>query len=359
MRVLGLVPSRYGTSPGQRFRMEQWAPWLQREGIEIQFEPFESEELHAILYKRGYAARKLQLVVQAWMRRVRLLRTLPDYHAVYVFREAALLGPPVFERRIHRASIPLVFDFDDAIFQPYISPANRYLSLLKFPQKTRRVCAWASHVMAGNEYLASYARAVNERVTVVPSTIDTDLYNPAIRRGFSNTPPVIGWSGSHSTVQHLDTLKPALTRLARTERFRLRVIGTGVYRLPDVAVDSIEWRAATEVEDLAPIDIGVMPLPDDPWTRGKCGMKALQYMALGIPTICSPVGVNTTIIQEGENGLLASTEDEWVAKLTYLLRSHAERQRLGGAGRATVEAGYAAAVQAPRVAAVLKSCCST
>jgi len=167
--------------------------------------------------------------------------------------------------------------------------------------------------------------------------------------------PVIGWSGSYSTVQHLDTLRSGLQRLAREVPFRLRVIGTPKYELDGVDVEALPWRSETEVADLQRMDIGIMPLPDDKWSKGKCGLKALQYMALGIPTICSPVGVNTDIIQDGENGFIAGGEDEWVDKLARLLRSPELRRRLGLAGRSTVEARYSARVQAPRVYRIFES----
>ncbi|HKQ06581.1 MAG TPA: glycosyltransferase family 4 protein [Blastocatellia bacterium] len=354
MHILALSPSLYDTSPGQRFRMEQWSPLLAGWGIEVDFHSFECAELNAVLYKPGNLRQKIRLVARAFARRRELLRSACDYDAVYVFREAALLGPPVFERQIHRRGVPLVFDFDDAVFVPYRSPSNGYLSYLKFPTKTRTICKIASHVMAGNSYLADYARQVNDRVTVVPTTIDTDKYTVE-RRDESSDFPVIGWSGSYSTVQHLDTLRGALTRLAKEEKFRLRVIGTPHYEIEGVEVDSLAWQSHTEVEDLRAIDIGIMPLPDDPWSRGKCGLKVLQYMALGIPAVCSPVGVNTEIITDNENGLIAATEDEWVAKLRQLLRSAEVRRRLGLAGRATVESRYAAATQAPYVRDIFES----
>jgi glycosyltransferase involved in cell wall biosynthesis len=347
MRILAIVPSVYDTNPSQRFRIEQWEPLLSERGVEITFKPFESAELHAVLYKPGRVAEKLRLVTGALRRRAAEVRAARDFDAVYVLREAALLGPPLFERWLGRSGVPFVFDFDDAVFVPYVSPSNGYLSYLKFPGKTRAICRMAAHVMAGNRYLADYARAVNDRVTVIPTTIDTEKYRVEPRA--PNDVPVIGWSGSYSTAQHLATLSNALRRLAERERFRLRVIGAPDFRVEGVDVEALPWRAATEVEDMRPFDVGVMPLPDDQWSRGKCGLKALQYMALGVPTVCSPVGVNSEIVRDGETGLLASSDDEWVEKLSRLLRSAGERARLGLAGRATVEERYSAAVQAPRV----------
>ncbi|HEX8351917.1 MAG TPA: glycosyltransferase family 4 protein [Pyrinomonadaceae bacterium] len=356
MRLLAIVPSVYDRNPSQRYRIEQWEPLLAERGVEITYRPFESAALNALLYEPGRTAAKMKLVAGALLRRARDVRDARRFDAVYILREAALLGPPVFERALARSGVPFVFDFDDAVFERYVSPANGYLSYLKFPGKTRTVCRLAAHVMAGNEYLADYARDVNRNVTVVPTTVDTSKYTVGPRP--ANDVPVIGWTGSYSTVQHLLTLAGALRRLAGRERFRLRVIGSpgmSLEALAGLEVESLPWRSETEVDDLRPFDVGVMPLPEDRWSRGKCGMKALQYMGLAIPTVCSPVGVNSEIVRDGENGLLARGEDEWVEKLGLLLRSPELRARLGRAGRATVVARYSAAAQAPRVFRVFES----
>jgi glycosyltransferase involved in cell wall biosynthesis/SAM-dependent methyltransferase/uncharacterized protein YbaR (Trm112 family) len=353
MRVLALVPNLFDTSPGQRYRLEQWSSILEERGVEISYEPFEDEALHSLLYKPGLLKQKLDLVTRGFFRRLATVKKARDFDIVYVFREAALLGPAFFERLIYQSGVPMVFDFDDAIFVSYRSPSNGYLSYLKFASKTKSICRMASHVMVGNPYLAEYARQVNNQVTVIPTTIDTSKYQPLPRR--EPDVPVIGWTGSYSTVQHLDTLRGALQKLAKLHRFRLRVIGTPSYKIDGVDVEAMSWRSETELQDLSHIDIGVMPLPNDAWSKGKCGLKALQFMALGIPTICSPVGVNTEIIQDDENGLLADTEDEWVEKMSQLLQSGERRERLGHAGRLTVEQKYSATTQAPRVYEIFKS----
>jgi glycosyltransferase involved in cell wall biosynthesis len=247
-----------------------------------------------------------------------------------------------------------VFDFDDAIFVSYRSPSNGYLSYLKFAGKASKICGMSAHVMVGNPYLAEFSRRYNPNVTVIPTTIDLGRYKVPPRAGSADC-PVIGWTGSFSTVQHLDILRGALQKLARRERFRLRVIGTPEYEIEGVEIEAMPWRAESEVNDLEPCNIGIMPLPDDAWSKGKCGLKALQFMALGIPTICSPVGVNTHIIQDGENGFIADAEDEWVEKLAALIRSSELRDRLGSGGRATVEQKYSADVQAPRVFEIFQS----
>ena len=349
MRVLAIVPSVYDTSPGQRFRLEQWEPLLRERGVEISYAPFENEELHSVLYQTGKLPQKLAQVMKAFARRWASINSASDYDLCYIFREAALLGPPLFERLLGKKQIPIVFDFDDAIFVSYRSPSNGYLSYLKFAGKAKTICRISSHVMAGNPYLAAYASQYNQNVTVIPTTIDTEKYAALHRSNSSGAVPVIGWTGSFSTVQHLDTLRGALRKLARTDRFRLRVIGTPQYELEGVEVEAMPWRSETEIDDLQPIDIGIMPLPDDAWSRGKCGLKALQFMALGIPVVCSPIGVNTVIVQDGENGFIAATEEEWIQKLRQLLQSAQLRNRFGQTARAAVEQTYSARTQAPRV----------
>jgi glycosyltransferase involved in cell wall biosynthesis len=336
--------------------MEQWAPLLGRFGAEVTFESFRCEGLHRLLSGPGHTWRKVLLTSRALARRVGVVKRVRDYDLVYVYNEAAMLGPALIENYLRAKNVPLVFDFDDAIFLrgEHSGTFNPYLRPLKFPGKTKTICRLASHVIAGNQYLAAYAAGFNAQVTVVPTTIDTEKYTPR-RMGFDSETPVIGWSGSYSTLQHLDTIRRMLQRLARTERFRLRVVGAAGYCLEGVEVEAIPWNAATETGDLSAMDIGIMPLPENEWTRGKCGLKALQYMALGIPAVCSPVGVNPSIISDDKNGLLAATEDEWIDKLMRLLRSRELRERLGAAGRETVEAEYSASTHAPRVYRLFKS----
>lgn len=312
--------------------------------------PFLSPRGLGVLHGAGHLTTKLAETIEGYFRRARLLRNLDAYDVAYVYREVALLGRAWFEACIARR-LPLVFDFDDAIYLPVASPANAWAVALKSPRKTASICRLASHVTVGNETLAAFARSVASAVTVVPSTIDTEVY--MVRAKGPNARPIVGWTGSLTTVPHLESVANALLRLRSLFDFELRVIG-GTPSLPGLDVRQVPWRAETEVEDLQPLDVGIMPLPDDEWSRGKCGMKALQYMALGIPPVVSPVGVNAAIVQDGVNGFHARTDDEWVEKIALLLRNPSLRQRLGAAARHTVEESYSARVQAPRMAQVLR-----
>ena len=352
IRVVALVPYPARRAPGQRFRIEQWAPLLRAGGVEVMVDSFLDDAGMDVLYAPGHAAAKAMSVLGGYGRRARRVRTLDGYDAAYVYREAALGRPTWIERAVARR-LPIVYDFDDAIYLPAASAANARLGFLKDPGKAEKLCRLAAHVTVGNEHLAGFARRHASQVTVVPSTIDTEQYVPPGPRP-APARLVIGWTGSATTLPYLEAILPALRRLKARTDFELRVIG-GHLDDAALAIRNVPWSAATEVADLRPIDVGLMPLADDEWTRGKCGMKALQYMALGIPPVVSPVGVNTTIVRHGVNGMLATTDDEWVARLEELGRNPALRARLGGEARRTVETEFSAAVHAPRMAAVLRA----
>jgi glycosyltransferase involved in cell wall biosynthesis len=350
VRVAAWTPEPKGVTPGQRFRIEQWEAILRSHGLDLVYHPFLDSRTAALLKSSGRSPAKAVRLLQLLLQRVRLAASI-DCDLVFVFRESALLGPAIAERILKRRAIPYVYDFDDSVWIRYRSPANSFWSYLRCPGKTATSCRLAAHVLAGNETLAGYARAHGRLVSVVPTTIDTDLYRPTAARGQGMI--VIGWSGSYSTGPYLELVRPVLQRLARRFSFRIVTIGAREFRVDGVEVDVRPWRAESEVSDINQFDIGIMPLPDARWEQGKCGLKALQYMALSIPTVASPVGVNRDIIAHGENGLLAATQEEWEAALGRLVADAALRRTLGRAGRDTVERSYSARVHAPRVAALL------
>ena len=350
LKVLAWVPYPTGRVPGQRYRIEQWEPWLRREGLVVRFAPFLSPGGLDVLHRPGRQLVKVREVLRGYVRRLRQRAQLQTHDVIYLYREAALLAPAWLERRL-LAGRPVVYDFDDAIYLPAASAANAWARCLRGRTKTVTLCRLARHVTVGNDVLARFAHPWASALSVVPSTIDTEQYRQSPRR--PGPRPVVGWTGSVTTLPYLEALAPALRQLRSEVDFELRVIG-GEPRLPGVDVRSVPWAAETETQDLQPLDVGLMPLPEDDWARGKCGMKALQYMALGIPPVVSPVGVNATLVQDGVNGLHARGEQEWVAALRRLLADADLRRRLGSAARRTVEASYSAAVQAPRMARILK-----
>lgn len=341
MRILILAMHAPDQAPGQRFRFEQYLGALRDRGAEVDFSWLVDADAARTLYSPGNVGKKAALALRSVLVRAMQIPSLRKYDVVFVQRQALFIGGPFMERLAKRAGARLIYDFDDAIWINDASAFNRRFGWLKNPSKVPRIVEMADLVIAGNRYLADFALQRNSNVTVVPTTIDTDTYipRPAPR---TEGPVCIGWSGSFSTIEHFKTGLPALRRIREKfgDRVRFRVIGDGSYRNDELGIVGLPWKAATEIEDLHDIDIGMMPLPDDEWARGKCGLKGLQYMALGIPTIMSPVGVNGEIIQHGRNGFLAGTDDEWVEALSALVENQELRAQVGAAGRRTVEEKY-------------------
>ncbi|MFY9607522.1 MAG: glycosyltransferase family 4 protein [Blastocatellia bacterium] len=353
IRVLGLVPYPLGRTPSQRYRIEQWQPYLEREGISLDLSPFATEGLMRVLYRRGHLSSKAWGLAGAFTRRFLHLAHLGRYDAVLVHRAACLAGPALLERAIALSRKPVIFDFDDAIYLLHTTSANEPFGWLKFPGKTASICRASAHVVVGNSTLAEYARRYNRQVTIIPSSVDTEHYCPRPKQPSSGL-VVVGWMGSSTSQTHLEAFAPVLRDLCARRRIVLRVVSDREPELPGVRLEWRRWSAETEVSELAGFDIGIMPMPDDQWARGKCSMKALLYMSMGVPAICSPVGANREVIDHGGNGLLATTSQEWVASLDRLLANPTERERLGLAGRETVEQRFSMAHCAASFARVVE-----
>lgn len=308
----------------------------------MDFAPFESQELAALFETPGRRGRKLLLALRdsarRWMRR----HDTDRYDAVVVVREATMLGGAFVERAIAAKGIPLIYDFDDAIFLSSPDGAHFSTLLLRTPWKVATICKLARAVTVGNDYLAAFARRHNDNVHLVRTSIDLERF-PLLPVREESAPFTVMWIGSKSTLQYLDTVRPALAALASRVPTRLRVVCNARPRpFEGIDVDFVPWSAATEVSALADGDVGIMPLPDTDTSRGKCALKALQYMAVGRPAVVSPVGMNRAVIRHNENGLLAGDTDAWVTQLERLARDPALRRRLAAAGRRTVETGYTA-----------------
>lgn len=360
MNILVLTPSLYNTAPGQRFRIEQWARYLEPEGFRFTFLSFEDEQLHDILYRKGKYGKKSTLVLRAGLRRLRQLANVRDYDLVFIHREVSVVGPAFLERWIAKTHIPIVYDFDDPIWLPYRSPTNSFLSRLRFPNKVASICRLANVVIVGNSALEQYARRYNPHVYIVPSTIDIKHY-PLKPESKQQWPVTLGWSGSHSTLPFLKTIHGVISKLAKRYRTRLLVVShADNYDCDGLHVEVIakRWRAETEALDLHDMDIGLGPFPPTGWNPWRCHGKILQYMAIGVPSVASPVGIIPTYIYEGENGFLADSEDEWVEKLSILIEDADIRGRLGERGRKLIEEKYSAHVWAPKLCEILLSVCN-
>lgn len=341
VRIAALVPYAIGTTPSQRFRLEQWAIPLASRGIEIDFLPFADRSVMKLLSLPGRHAMKGFALLAAFARRLRTLRRMTTYDAVVLHRSAALFGPAILERSLPRRA-PLIYDFDDAIFLQHTAAVNRWFGWLKFAGKTATICRLAHHVVVGNDYLAEYAGRYNARVTIVPTSIDTDAYRPQPRSSRGG-PVIVGWTGSSTSQTHLELFVPTLRALVARRAIELRVISNRPPDLEGVPHVWEPWDDTREAEAIGNFDIGIMPMPDDAWSKGKCALKALQCMATGVATVASAVGANREVIEHGKNGLLASSPEEWLGQLERLIDDEGLRARLGAEARRTVVEKYSMA----------------
>jgi glycosyltransferase involved in cell wall biosynthesis len=318
-RILSLVPSELGHSPGQRSTIELWERPLREAGFFLEHAPFETPALRRVLNREGHFFSKARAMVRAYSNRIRLLRDLNDFDAVYVYREAALIGPALLERWVARQRLPIIYTLDDPLYIPYVSPSNGWLSYLKCFGKVATICRLSRVVIVNSRFHESYAARHSRNVWNIPSVVDERVYcyRPARPRG----PTVcVGWTGSPSTVANLRLVTDALGELAHRATYRLHLIGAERCDIPGVECTAQPWRGETEVSDLERFDIGLVPLPDNEWNRRKFNLKVAQYMALGIVPVATPLGSNPDIIDHGVDGFLASTTAEWTGHLETLVR---------------------------------------
>jgi len=344
MNVFFLFPYPLSESPSQRFRFEQYFTLLEKSGVTCYKQSFWGVKTWLVLYKSGYTLQKVSGFLAGILRRIFVLLKIHSADYVFIHREIMPVGPPVFEwiiAKIFRKKI--IYDFDDAIWLPNTSAENRIVSVIKWHSKTQSICKWSYRISCGNNYLADFARQFNRNVVFNPTTIDTENHhNPTLYPHQANGKIAVGWTGSHSTLKYIDVVIPVLKQLEAKYGtiFQFIVIANKKPELPLDNLVFIPWKEQTEIEDLSKIDIGIMPLTDDIWAKGKCGFKALQYMALQIPAVASPVGVNTEIIDSGVNGFLCSSEEEWFNAIDKLIQDEALRHRMGVAGRKKVIERY-------------------
>lgn len=337
-KLLILAPYPKGKAPSQRFRFEQYLTFLSKH-MEVQMEAFIDEETWDKLYLPGQFGFKARKMLHSFWRRILLLSSIKKCDYLFIHREMSQVGPPFLEwivAKILRKRF--IYDFDDAIWIPNYSETNATFQRLKAYWKVRYIMRWAHHITAGNEYLADFARQYNPNVSVIPTTIDTNYHQAPLSK--ENSPPIIGWTGSHTTVHYLSALAPVLNKLSQTHVFEFRVISNLEPEFDLKNLNFIRWSKTREIADLSALDIGVMPLVEDQWSAGKCGFKALQYMSLGIATVLSPVGVNKSIVMDGKNGLFASTQEEWLYQLKSLLDDEQKRREMGEQAIQRIESNY-------------------
>lgn len=343
MRVL--VLTRYGSKgASSRMRLLQYLPWFESAAWNYHVAPFFSDEMLEERYRMG--SYRLGAVLGAYRSRIVEMTRRYRYDLVWIEKEALPWLPISMERWLLRA-VPYVLDFDDAVFHNY-DRHRLWVVRRLLGRRLDRLMAGARLVIAGNEYLAERAVGAGAQwVEKLPTAVELSRYSIAEPK--SSSKPRIVWIGSPTTVRYLMGLNETLATLANRVPFTLRVIGGGAIHVPGVDLEIVDWSAGTEVASIAECDVGLMPLEDSPWERGKCAYKLIQYMACGLPTVASPVGANLDVVIEGETGYFADNEDNWISRLEYLLRNPDVRKRLGENGRERVEAEYCVERTAPKL----------
>ena len=340
-KVLFLVPYPIRHAPSQRFRVELYEPYLRQAYIQYKIAGFMNEKTWNVLYKDGSALQKAGGIIMGYLKRLKhVIWDIHRYDYIFVHREAAPLGPPVFEWIITKLwRKKMIYDFDDAIWIPNTSAENKIASLVKANWKVKYICKWAYKVVGGNDYLCNYAKQVNSNVIRIPTCVDMERIHNKIKT-HHNGKVVVGWTGSHSTLSYLGDVIPVIKELQEEIDFSFLLIANKKPELNLRDWEFVPWNETTEVQDLLKIDIGIMPLHDDAWSEGKCGFKLIQYLSLGIPAVASPVGVNKDIIEDGTNGYLCSNNEEWKSRLKELITDMQLRQRMGEAGHSKMIREY-------------------
>jgi glycosyltransferase involved in cell wall biosynthesis len=345
-KVLILCNYPLDHAPGQRFRFEQYLQVLDRAGIDVKVDPFFPPWIWPILWKPGNVRRKAWAVLRGFARRLWLLRRARQYDSIFIHLEAAPIGPPVIEWALFRLGCRVIYDIDDAIFIARTSKANRIVSPFRFRWKVGYVASRCQLVTACNTFLVEWARKFNPNVMRLPTTI-VPAYYERRREPRGDGRPVIGWIGSHSTADYVDIVRPALVELQEEYDFEFRVICNVKKEIPEIRnYRFVPWTAESEIAELAKFDIGLMPVPDGLWAKGKVGLKAIQYSGLGIVPVASSVGSGPEVVRHHETGLLVgNTSKEWYDALAWLLTNRHLWPGMGLAARNHVVEEYSVAAQ--------------
>jgi len=347
-----LLLSRYShLGASSRVRFYQYVRYLASQGIHVTVANLLGSNYLEDLY--GSRRRRFGDIIGAYIRRLGYLLKSNRFDLLWVEYEILPWLPAWGETILYHLNIPYVVDYDDAVFHRYnMHPRAMVRALLG--GKIDAVMRHAALVTVGNEYLGDYARKAGaQRVECLPSVIDLDRYNLILQP--ENPVFTIGWIGSPATAKYLDLVHPALAEVCKNGSARLVLVGSGQFKLDGVPTEIHPWSEGTEVAEIQSFDVGIMPMPDDAWARGKCGYKLIQYMACARPVIASPVGVARQIIEESRNGFLATTTKDWVEAFHVLRDNHRLREKMGRVGRIKVERQYSIQVTAPLLVSLLRS----
>jgi glycosyltransferase involved in cell wall biosynthesis len=338
-KILLLLPYPLRKAPSQRFRVEMFLPYLIQNNFEISIRPFIDAPTYSILYGKGRLFQKALGIAKGYLKRLyTVLFEAGSFDFVLIHREAAPLGPPVFEWLLYKVlRKKIIYDFDDAI---WISDQNSsIINWMKSYWKVKYICKWSYKISSGNQYLQNFASQFNDQVFIIPTVVDTASKHNSLQDQVTQK-ITIGWTGSHSTLKYLEPVIPVLKKMTSMPSVEVLVICNQPPAFQFEGLRYVQWSEENEVRDLLQIHIGIMPLLPDKWSEGKCGFKIIQYLSMGIPAVASPVGVNSVIIEDGINGFLCNSPEEWEQSLMELIKDTEKRKIMGEAGRKKILEHY-------------------
>ena len=348
-----LLFSRYDRlGASSRVRLYQYLPYLKAHGIDVTVSPLLTDDYLHKFYS-GRVNHLTERIGPYFQRVVELLKTR-RFDLLWIEKELFPWLPSWCEMLITRLGVPYIVDYDDALFHRYDTHSNRLVRKI-FGNKIDAVMRNAALVTAGNEYLMTRAKKAGaKRVEYLPTVVDMERYS--VMDNVENSVFTIGWIGSPTTVKYLEMIRSVLLEWCQKDNSRLVIIGADSFELDGIRVEHHPWLLNSEVSEIQRFDIGIMPLPDNLWERGKCGYKLIQYMACGKPVIASRVGVNLKIVEHGINGFLAGSKKEWIEALDFLYTDFECRDAMGKKGRKKVGKHYCVQVMAPQLLALMRSC---
>lgn len=343
-KVLILCPYPEDVAPSQRLKFEQYYDAFRQAGYDLTISPFISHAFWKIIYRKGHLLQKTWYTILGYFRRLRDLFRLGSHDIVYVHLWVTPLGPPIFERLVCSLSKKVIFDIDDLVYLKDIqSRATPLISRLKGADKPIYLMKKSDHVITCTPYLDEFVRKLNDHTTDISSTVDTDAYKARQDYSVRGEKLVLGWSGSHSTSKYLHLLDEVFHKLNQKIDFKLVVIGDASFNIPGIDVEAIAWSKEMELPTISRFDIGLYPLPEEEWVYGKSGLKAIQYMAMGIPTIATAIGSNFRVIADGESGFLVNSPEEWERRILELANDEQLRSSIGRSARTRVEEKFSIA----------------
>lgn len=337
-KLLVICPYPEGVAPSQRLKFEQYFEAFRKDGWDITVESFISKRFWKIIYNKGFVLQKIIYTLSGYAKRIMLLAKVSKYNVVYAHLWATPFGPPLYETILAKLSNYLVYDIDDLVYLRSVkNDAHPLVSWIKGRKKPIYLMKQAQHVITCTPYLDDFVKSYNKNTTDISSTVDTDNRYKVVNTYSNEKGITLGWSGSLSTSKYFYLLTAVLKELRKTHSFEVLVMGDPSVSIDGITIHSIPWKEEYEIENLQKIDIGLYPLPDEEWVYGKSGLKAIQYMALGIPTVATAIGANFRVIENGVSGFLVNSDEDWLVALKKLIEDASLRKRIGLAGRKRAE----------------------